>query len=89
MLQTAPLGFVRVDQALGVGASLCVNCGEHRVQNCASHQRGRAIGQAQLGVELLTTRDAERAKTLAEYLGKLNEDRDSLERSVTLLQPSN
>jgi single-stranded-DNA-specific exonuclease len=42
------------------------------------------LGQAQLGVELLTTRDPDRAKALAEYLDRLNGDRDSLERSVTI-----
>lgn len=42
------------------------------------------LGQAQLGVELLTTQDPERAKALAEYLDRLNSDRESLERSVTL-----
>ncbi|MFN7732961.1 MAG: single-stranded-DNA-specific exonuclease RecJ [Pirellula sp.] len=42
------------------------------------------LGQAQLGVELLTTRDPERAQRLAEYLEQLNGDRESLERSITL-----
>jgi single-stranded-DNA-specific exonuclease len=42
------------------------------------------LGQAQLGVELLTTDSAERAKALAEYIHQLNNSRDSLERSVYL-----
>jgi single-stranded-DNA-specific exonuclease len=42
------------------------------------------LGQAQLGVELLTTQSAERADALAEYLHQLNSSRDSLERSVYL-----
>jgi single-stranded-DNA-specific exonuclease len=42
------------------------------------------LGQAALGVELLTTDSAERALALAEYLGELNSSRDSLERSVYL-----
>jgi single-stranded-DNA-specific exonuclease len=42
------------------------------------------LGQAQLGIELLTTENPERAQQLAAYLHKLNEDRDSLERSVLL-----
>jgi single-stranded-DNA-specific exonuclease len=42
------------------------------------------LGQAQLGVEMLTTRDPQRAEMLAEYLERLNSDRESLERSITL-----
>ncbi|MEM6366081.1 MAG: single-stranded-DNA-specific exonuclease RecJ, partial [Planctomycetota bacterium] len=42
------------------------------------------LGQAQLGVELLTTTNAERAVALAEYIDQLNKNRDTLQRSVTL-----
>ncbi len=42
------------------------------------------LGQAQLGVELLTTTSPERAVALAEYIEELNKNRDSLQRSVTL-----
>jgi single-stranded-DNA-specific exonuclease len=42
------------------------------------------LGQAQLGVELLTTASTERATALAEYLHELNSSRDSLERSIYL-----
>jgi single-stranded-DNA-specific exonuclease len=42
------------------------------------------LGQAQLGVELLTTASNERATALAEYLHELNSSRDSLERSIYL-----
>jgi single-stranded-DNA-specific exonuclease len=42
------------------------------------------LGQAQLGVELLTTQDPKRAATLAEYIDRLNVDRESLERSVVI-----
>ncbi|MEM0925786.1 MAG: single-stranded-DNA-specific exonuclease RecJ [Planctomycetota bacterium] len=42
------------------------------------------LGQAQLGVELLTTTSEERAKSLAEYIDQLNKNRDSLQRSVML-----
>ncbi len=40
------------------------------------------LGQAQLGVELITTDSAERAASLAEYIDQLNNSRDSLERGV-------
>ncbi len=42
------------------------------------------LGQAQLGVELLTTERTDRAAALAEYLHELNGSRDSLERSIYL-----
>jgi len=42
------------------------------------------LGQAQLGVELLTTDAPERARALAEYIHQLNATRDSLERSIHL-----
>ena len=42
------------------------------------------LGQAQLGVELLTTAATDRATALAEYLHELNSSRDSLERSIYL-----
>jgi single-stranded-DNA-specific exonuclease len=42
------------------------------------------LGQAQLGVELLTTDSPQRAQALAEYIDQLNKNRDSLQRSVTI-----
>ena len=42
------------------------------------------LGQAQLGVELLTTDDPDRATSLAEYIHELNSSRQSLERSIYL-----
>lgn len=42
------------------------------------------LGQAELGVELLTTTSPERAQALAEYVNGLNADRQSLERSIYL-----
>ena len=40
------------------------------------------LGQAQLGVELLTVRDPDRGKALAEYIEELNKSRDSIDRSI-------
>lgn len=40
------------------------------------------LGQAQLGVELLTCESEERAKALADYIDNLNQDRDKLDRKV-------
>ncbi len=42
------------------------------------------LGQAQLGVELLTTASPDRARDLAEYIDQLNGSRQSLERSILL-----
>ncbi len=40
------------------------------------------LGQAQLGVELLTCESHERAKALAEYIDELNKNRDTLDRKI-------
>ncbi len=42
------------------------------------------LGQAQLGVELLTTESPERARALADYIHGLNVTRESLERSIQI-----
>ena len=42
------------------------------------------LGQAQLGVELLVSESAERIAALADYIHKLNESRDHLDRSIQL-----
>jgi single-stranded-DNA-specific exonuclease len=42
------------------------------------------LGQAAFGIELLTTRDAARAVQLADWIHQLNDQRDSLERSILL-----
>ncbi len=42
------------------------------------------LGQATLGIELLTTDSADRALALAAYLHELNDSRESLERSIYL-----
>lgn len=42
------------------------------------------LGNAQLGVELLVTEDADRAEALARYIQELNENRNKIERSIHL-----
>ena len=42
------------------------------------------LGQAALGIELMTTSQPERAQALAEYLHELNNSRETLERSIYL-----
>lgn len=42
------------------------------------------LGQAQLGVELLVTEDETRADALATYIQELNDNRKTLERSISL-----
>jgi len=42
------------------------------------------LGQAQLGIELLTSPPGDRVKALATYIEQLNSSRDSLQRSVQL-----
>ena len=43
------------------------------------------LGQAELGVELLTCDNAERAEQLANYINELNKNRDSLDRKILKL----
>ena len=40
------------------------------------------LGQAQLGVELLTCQSEERAKSLGDYINELNKTRDKLDRQI-------
>ena len=40
------------------------------------------LGQARIGVELLLTKDPERGRELAEYIHKLNSDRETIDRSI-------
>ncbi|RIK74773.1 MAG: single-stranded-DNA-specific exonuclease RecJ [Planctomycetota bacterium] len=42
------------------------------------------LGQAELGIELLTTQSETRAEKLAQYIDELNGERQSLERSMAL-----
>ncbi len=42
------------------------------------------LGQAELAIELLITESTERAEKLAAYVSELNQDRDSIERSIYL-----
>lgn len=84
MLQQPPLGLSELMKQSGLSQSSMLTAENIAFKIAPRINAAGRLGQAQLGVELLTTRDPERAKTLAEYLGRLNEDRDSLERSVTL-----
>jgi single-stranded-DNA-specific exonuclease len=84
MLQSPPLGLSELIKQSGLSQTSMLTAENIAFKIAPRINAAGRLGQAQLGVELLTTRDPERAKTLAEYLGRLNEDRDSLERSVTL-----
>jgi single-stranded-DNA-specific exonuclease len=84
MLQQPPLGLSELIKQSGLSQTSMLTAENIAFKIAPRINAAGRLGQAQLGVELLTTRDPERAKTLAEYLGRLNEDRDSLERSVTL-----
>ena len=84
MMQSPPIGLAELINQSGFRQSSLLTAENIAFKSAPRINAAGRLGQAQLGVELLTTRDPERAKTLAEYLGRLNEDRDSLERSVTL-----
>lgn len=77
------------------GLAELMKCGKLTGKSCLSSEdiafslaprlnaAGR-LGQAQLGVELLTSGPGERVQALAEYIEQLNLSRDSLQRSVQL-----
>ncbi len=82
--QNAPLGLKALLQLKGLEKKSTLTAEDIAFTIAPRLNAAGRLGQAQLGVELLTTKDPDRAKVLAEYLERLNSDRESLERSVTL-----
>jgi single-stranded-DNA-specific exonuclease len=84
LLQNAPLGLKALMERAKLHTKSSLAAEDIAFTLAPRLNAAGRLGQAQLGVELLTTQDPERAKALAEYLDRLNSDRESLERSVTL-----
>ncbi len=80
----APLGLQAVLKLTGLAAKSALSAEDLAFTLIPRLNAAGRLGQAQLGVELLTTRDPQRAEALAQYLERLNADRESLERSMTL-----
>lgn len=84
LLQNAPIGLKAMLELKGLANKSILSAEDIAFTIAPRLNAAGRLGQAQLGVELLTTQDAVRARALAEYLERLNSDRESLERSVTL-----
>ncbi len=79
-----PLGLAHLMRITKLDAKHALDCEDIAFMIAPRLNAAGRLGQAQLGVELLTTQSAERASSLAEYLHELNKSRDSLERSIYL-----
>jgi len=80
----APLGLKRLMTLTKLDAKPELECEDIGFTLAPRLNAAGRLGQAQLGVELLTTQNSERAAALADYLHELNSSRDSLERSIQI-----
>lgn len=80
----APIGLRAVLKLTGLDSKSSLSAEDLAFTLAPRLNAAGRLGQAQLGVELLTTRDPQRAEMLAQYLERLNSDRESLERSIAL-----
>jgi single-stranded-DNA-specific exonuclease len=82
--QRAPLGISHLMRVCKLHEKPALDCEDIGFALAPRLNAAGRLGQAQLGVELLTTQNHERATALAEYLHELNGSRESLERSIYL-----
>jgi single-stranded-DNA-specific exonuclease len=75
-------GVLALEQVTGIDKKPCIDCEDVGFTIGPRLNAAGRLGQAQLAVELLTTDSPERARTLAEFIHGLNEQRQTLERSV-------
>lgn len=84
MAKHSPLGLKELMKITKLDAKQAIGAEDIAFTLAPRLNAAGRLGQAQLGVELLTTQDPQRAAALAQYLDRLNADRDSIERSITL-----
>ena len=84
MTKHGPLGLKELIKLTKLDAKRAISAEDIAFTLAPRLNAAGRLGQAQLGVELLTTQDPGRALALAQYLDRLNADRDSIERSITL-----
>lgn len=85
MLQKSPpLGLLKLMQVTKVSEKQELGAEDIGFTLAPRLNAAGRLGQAQLGVELLITEDADRAQALADYISELNENRNKLERSIQL-----
>ena len=77
-------GIVALEQVTGLAKNELLSCEDIGFTIGPRLNAAGRLGQAALAVELLTTDNAERALKLAEFIHGLNEQRQTLERSVYL-----
>jgi single-stranded-DNA-specific exonuclease len=75
-------GLLALEQVTGLDKNRCIDCEDVGFTIAPRLNAAGRLGQAPLAVELLTTECAERARKLAEFIHGLNDQRQSLERSV-------
>jgi single-stranded-DNA-specific exonuclease len=75
-------GLVALEQVTGLGKNPAIDCEDVAFTIAPRLNAAGRLGQASLAVELLVTDDRERAMKLAEFIHGLNEQRQTLERSV-------
>jgi single-stranded-DNA-specific exonuclease len=75
-------GLLALEQVTGLAKNNQLSCEDVAFTIAPRLNAAGRLGQAQLAVELMTTEDPERATKLAEFIHGLNDQRQSLERSV-------
>jgi single-stranded-DNA-specific exonuclease len=75
-------GMLALERVTGLDKKRCLDCEDVGFTIAPRLNAAGRLGQAPLALELLTTECAERARTLAEFIHGLNDQRQSLERSV-------
>lgn len=78
------LGIAALSSLTGIDAERALSSEDIAFKLAPRLNAAGRLGQASLGVELLSTDSTDRAQTLAAYLHELNSSRESLERSIYL-----
>ncbi len=78
------MGLAALFQVTGLDKQSRIDCDHVGFTLAPRLNAAGRLGQARLGVELLTTSSPDRATELAQYIHQLNESRQTLERSVYL-----
>ncbi|MBW3597217.1 MAG: single-stranded-DNA-specific exonuclease RecJ [Planctomycetes bacterium] len=81
-LRSPPLGLARLMQVTQLDQKPCWDADDIAFTLAPRLNAAGRLGQARLGIDLLTTDDPERADSLARYIHQLNEDRGSIERKI-------
>ncbi|HUR53121.1 MAG TPA: single-stranded-DNA-specific exonuclease RecJ [Gemmataceae bacterium] len=77
------IGLKALMEAAGIGAGKPVTAEDVGFKLAPRINAAGRLGCASLAVELLTTKNTAKARTLAEYLEKQNSERQSVERKIT------